>query len=210
MVRRLARYKNDDPSVTSIIDIIDKPALRYWYGRYGISHCEKIKKTSQAIGQKVHKAIEKYLECRVFSECIDGLDNDQQVMLSHLTNWVNKKKLKVISQEEALHSVKYKYNGTPDVVGTMNGGKTVIIVDWKTDSTPRTTAEERERVLKYKWQLSGYAIAYQETFSVKVNQGWVVRVSKKLEFKDYHFPTLTEGKKQFKQLREIYKVLKGK
>ena len=71
-----------------------------------------------------------------------------------------------IAMEEVLHSQKYEYGGTPDVIGTFDGGKTLSVIDWKTDSFPRDKAETREREAKYSWQLAGYAIAYEEMHKV--------------------------------------------
>jgi len=207
---RPKKYKHNYPSVTQIIDIIDKPGLRYWYGKFGIAHCEKIKKSSQGVGQGVHRGIEQYLLGKPFSECSEGLNNDQTVMLSYLVKWVKEKNLKPIAMEEPLYSHKFKFAGTPDVIGTFNGGKTIQVVDWKTDSTPRDKSEDRERAAKYYWQLSGYAIAYEEMHAVKINKGYVVRASKKLEFNVYFFSDLKDGKKEFKQLRTIYARVKGK
>jgi len=207
---RPKKYKHDYPSVTGIVDIIDKPGLRYWYGRYGIAHCESIKKTSQNVGHGVHKGIEMYLRGKPFSECSESLDNNQTVMLSYLVKWVREKKLKPIAMEEPIYSHKNKFAGTPDIIGTFNGGKTVSVVDWKTDSVPRDKSEERERVAKYYWQLSGYALAYEEMFDVKVNKGYVVRASKDLKCAEYMFKDLKEGKIEFIQLRGIYARVRGK
>lgn len=207
---RPKKYSYGYPSVTTIIDLIDKPGLRYWYGKYGIPHCEKVKKTSQSIGQGVHKGIEMFLRGKPFSECSGGLTNDQKVMLSYLVKWSVEKKLKPIAMEEPLYSHKIKFGGTPDVIGTFNGGKTLAVVDWKTDSMPSDKSQERERACKYYWQLSAYALAYEETYDVRVNKGYVVRASKDLQFKEYLFKDLKEGKVEFKQLRGIYARVKGK
>lgn len=207
---RPKKYKHDYPSVTGIIDVIDKPGLRYWYGKYGVGHCEKVKKTSQTVGHGVHAGIEKYMRGKPFSECVEGLENDQKVMVSHLVKWVREKKLKPIALEEPLYNHKYKFAGTPDVIGTFNGGKTISVIDWKTDSVPTTKAGETERAAKYYWQLSAYAMAYEETFDVRVNKGYVVRASKDLQFGVYEFKNLKEGKDEFKQLRSIYARVKGK
>jgi len=209
-VARPLKYKNGDPSVSGIVDIIDKPGLRYWYGSKGTRECERVKRTSQAMGHQVHKAIELFLKGKSFDEASEGMTNDQQVMLSYLTDWCNKTKIEVLSMEQPLHSEKYRYGGTPDAIATFDKGKTFCIVDWKTDSVPRDKAETREREAKYSWQLAGYAIAYEEMHKVKINKGKMVRASKDLKFNVIEFDTLTEAKKEFKMLRKIYRRVKGK
>lgn len=207
---RPSRYKDNLPSVTGIVDIIDKPGLRYWYGKYGIQHCEAKKRESQNVGHGVHKAIESFLRGKPFSECSDKLSNDQRVMLSYLVEWCNKKKVKPIAMEESIYSQRHKFAGTPDMICTFNGGKTLTLVDWKTDSMPRDKTEDREREAKYMWQLAGYAIAYEETYKVKINKGYTIRASKDLKFAEYEFKSLKEAKKEFLWLRQIYKKVKGK
>ena len=207
---RPSRYKNNWPSVTSIVDIIDKPGLRYWYGKYGTSECERKKRQSQSVGHGVHKAIEEFLSGKSFEEVSRRLTNDQRVMLSYLTDWCHKTKIKPVAMEEVLYSDKLQYGGTPDVIATFDGGKTLVIVDWKTDSVPRDKAETREREAKYMWQLAGYALAYEEMFKVKINRGVMVRSSKDLKFNVIEFNNLTEAKKEFKMLRKIYRRVKGK
>jgi len=207
---RPKKYKHNYPSVTQIVDIIDKPGLRYWYGKYGIQECEKKKRTSQKIGHDVHKAIERFVQGESFENVSAGLTNDQLVMLSYLTSWVEKNKVKPLSMEGALYSHVVKFAGTPDLVCNLNSKKTPVLVDWKTDSVPRDKAETRERNAKYLWQLAGYSIAYEETYGVCVNSGIIVRSSKNLQFEEIKFPRLAEGRREFKMLREIFRRVKGK
>ena len=207
---RPARYNHGFPSVTGIVDIVDKPGLRYWYGKYGTQHCEKVKRESQGVGHGVHAGIEKFLRGKPFSECSEKLTNDQKVMLSYLVEWCNRKHIKPIAMEEPLYSMKHEFAGTPDVVCTFNGGKTLYLVDWKTDSMPRDKAEERERLAKYAWQMAGYSIAYNETYKVVINKAYIIRASKDLQFAEYHIKNLIKPRKEFLWLREIYRRVKGK
>lgn len=207
---RPRKYKHNYPSVTEIVDIIDKPGLRYWYGKYGTKVCEKKKRDSQGVGHGVHKGIEKFLQGVPFDEAATALSNDQRIMLSYLTDWCSKTQIKPIAMEEVLYSKKYEYGGTPDVVATFDGGKTLTLVDWKTDSVPRDGAETKEREAKYGWQLAGYAIAYEEMKKVRINYGIIVRASKDLRFSVIRFESLTDAKKEFKMLRKIFRRIKGK
>lgn len=221
---RPSRYKKGYASVTEIIGIIDKPGLRYWYGKFGTSACEAKKKSSQNVGHNVHAGIEKFLRGTLESECGKDMTNDQKIMLSHLTDWCRRKKIKPIALEEVLvyeckehkepdpkcWKCQFPFAGTPDVICTFNGGKSISVVDWKTDSMPKTKADTRERVAKYGWQMAGYAIAYEEQFKVKINKAYVIRASKDLQFAEYYFSDLKQSKKEFKMLREIFRTVRGK
>jgi len=222
---RPKKYDHGYPSVTDICSIANPFNPTWWYKATRkklveagedlnkvdpIEVCNSYKWDSQKIGHNVHKGIEMFLSGKPFDECSEGMVNDQVVMLSYLVKWAKEKKLKPIAMEEPLYSHKHKFAGTPDVIGTLNGGKSLLVIDWKTDGVPRDKSAERERVAKYYWQLSAYALAYEETFDVKVNKGYVVRASKTLELNVYFFKSFTEGKAEFIQLRGIYKRVKGK
>jgi ATP-dependent exoDNAse (exonuclease V) beta subunit len=233
--------------------------LRYWYGAKGTSECEKIKKSSQQVGQGVHKAIEKFLRGIPFDECKKELDEQQYVMFSNLVKWCRQVKLKAIAMEEPLywyckkhhpkkHTVigcqqdctldctEFNLAGTPDAVCTFNGGKSLTVVDWKTDSVPSDTAQERERAIKYYWQNTSYAMMYNRQFGTKINKALTVRsvtpekvkdgtqnklnlvlpnyvkvkYSDDYTFATYSFPDLKEGVKDVKLLRHLYRQVRGK
>lgn len=223
---RPSRYQYGYSSVTEIVDIIDKPGLRYWYGKLGTRVCEEKKKSSQSIGHGVHKGIERFLKGASFEEASDSLTNDQRIMLSYLTEWCSKMQPKPILMEEPLYfhcpvhhphpcpddCDSLPFAGTPDLVCTLDKGRTLTIVDWKTDSVPRDKAEERERRMKYLWQMSAYAIAYRQTFKVSIHKACIARASKDLQFTEYWFTKkdLKGGMKDFKMLRQIYRKVKGK
>jgi len=209
---RPSKYKHGYPSVTQIVDLLDKPGLRYWYGKYGTAACEEKKRTSQNVGHGVHKGIEWFLRGASFEEASEQLDNEQRIMLSYLTEWCSKMQPKVILMEEPLYSHKFQFAGTPDLVCTLDKGKTLTLVDWKTDSVPRNSSEDRERRIKYLYQTAAYSIAYREMFKVSIKKSCIVRASKDLQFAEYWFEKkdLRHGENRFKQLREIYKDVKGK
>jgi len=234
------RYDNKDPSVTSIIDIIEKDWMFWWYYSKELREClrsptvtkeqldalyptfvefieylrgcDEKKTDSQKIGHKVHKGIEKFLRGKPFSEASEGLDNQQILMLSKLTEWCRQVKLKPISIEERMHSEKYKFNGTPDIIGTFNGGKTLAIVDWKTDSTPRDNTALRARLVKYRYQAAGYSLLYAENYDVEIGKAAFVRVTKDKDpiLKVESFTNIKAARAKFLTLRRIYRELKGK
>lgn len=175
-----------------------------------IAECKKHKQTSINIGHKVHKGIEQFLTGASFSEISSNMDNNERVMLSYFTDWCSRYKPKVVAMEEPLYSHEYEFAGTPDLVCTLRNGKTLYLVDWKTDATPNTKVQERERLAKYLWQIAGYSVAYQETHGICINKGFMLRADKKLRFEEIPIEDVTQGIREFKWLREIYRRVKGK
>lgn len=206
------RYENRDPSVTEVLDILEKDWMFWWIKNKGFDNCEEIKKSSQQIGHKVHKGIERFLRGKSFSEASEGLDNQQILMLLELTGWCNKVKLKPITIEERMHSGKYKFNGTADIIGTFNGGKTLAIIDWKTDSTPRDAQALRSRLVKYRYQAAGYSLLYKEKYGVEIGKALFVRVTKDKPpiLHIERFTDIKSARAKFLTLRRIYRELKGR
>lgn len=215
---RPAKYKNDWPGVTSVVGILEKDWIVYWIKSKGFEFTEELKKSSQQLGHGVHKGIEKFLKGYPFSKACEGLDNQQRVMLSKLTEWCGLEQLKAVLIEDPLHSERYKFAGTPDCVCTFNGGKTLTIVDWKTDSTPKPGQATRSRETKYRYQAAGYSILYKEKYDVEIGKAIFVRVTKDLDAAGNPAPKLTiirinnvkSARHKFLALRRIYKDVKGK
>lgn len=224
---RPAKYKHNYASVTTIVGLFAGFNPTWWYKakrmellKLGedlnqvdpIEVCNEIKLESQRIGHKVHKGIEQFLKGASVDEASEGLTDQQKIMLSQLIDWCTKKKPKPILMEEPLYSHAFKFAGTPDLVCTLNGGKTLTLVDWKTDAVPRDKSQDRERRGKYLWQIGGYCIAYEETHGRPIRKAYTIRASKDLQFAEYFFSKeeVQEGIREFKLLRELYKRVKGK
>ena len=171
---------------------------------------ERRKAISQTFGHKVHEGIEKFLTTGSFDEASEGLNNQQVSALSKLTDWCFKHDVQVEFSEEPLYSEEHGFAGTPDVIGTLDGKDGLAVIDWKTDSTPRSKADDLERSFKYQLQNAGYAILYEENFKKQVNLAWTIRSDKDGKFRVYEYPDLKEAKRMFLNLLEIHKSIKGK
>ena len=198
---RPSRYSHGYVSSTTLVDIIDKPGLRYWYGSKGTAACERIKKTSQVIGHGVHKAIESYLKAASIENCVKDLDDSQIKMFSQLVEWCKEKKLRIKALEDPLywyckvhhrgkHVIKchqdcppdckeFTLAGTPDVVCNKYG-----IIDWKTDRVPRDTISELETAAKYYWQNASYALMANRMYGMKINTAYTVRSTSEEKVKE--------------------------
>jgi len=202
---RPKNYKNNCPGVTSIIGLLTN--LQYWYGKYGTKHCTEVANKSKAVGHRIHKAVEVYITTGNYQESRCQLkDEGESKMLDCFVNIIDSDKLSGSKQEEPYISKKYQFGGTMDLV-TIN-----TIYDWKTDSTPKDKAQERERLLKYKLQAAGYALLIEENTGTEIKQAKFIRVTKDEPpiVKVHSFEITRKSKKMFLNLREIYRELKGK
>ena len=234
---RPAKYKNGAPSVTTLVGMINPFNPTWWFKakrkeliRQGldlnthdaIEVCDQIKRDSQVIGHKVHKGIEEFLSGKTFDEASEGMTNNQCVMLSYLTDWCSKTKIRPIALEEVLYyeCPKHKdtpdssclechklFGGTPDAIATFDDGKTLSVIDWKTSNL---VTSQKQNLIKYKLQLTGYALAYERTYGVPVKDGHVVWASKDLKFLHIPIKITKADRQQFIELRGLYRYIKGK
>lgn len=118
-------------SVTEVLSlVIDKPFLRYWYGKNGTELCEQIKKESQELGINVHAMIESRFNTGEMSVPCTGRQID---MVNNLWNkFVIPWEVKPIKLEETYEDEHLKLQGTLDVVLDTNKGQ--YIVDFKTSN----------------------------------------------------------------------------
>jgi hypothetical protein len=129
-------------SVTEILKVIDKPALRYWYGKMvylemakdpTLSEKEALaapyKKSKEAItrGQAVHSIVEAWKNIDILLE-----DNDYKGYAQAFRSWLVDNHITVLENERTVVSDKYNYAGTLDLLVQKNGRKVPLIVDVKT------------------------------------------------------------------------------
>lgn len=172
------------PSVTQIIDVIDKPFLRFWYGKYGTKECERIKRESQVIGERVHGALESVLRYGTSesfpptSKVEEKADEILKIALPQFVDFIKTNELVpvCIEPEEPVKSKRYGYQGTPDCIASFAGKPGLVICDWKTSS-------RYDEVMGI--QTSAYAYAYseeqgwdEETAWHVFKQGLVIRIDK--------------------------------
>ncbi len=153
------------PSVTQVLNIINKPFLHLWRGKLGNAECDRIVRESQETGHLVHEAIESYFR----GEDIPDLPQKEAKMFSLVKGWALESKFTPTELELHVKSEKYGYHGTMDAIGKFDDGL-LVITDWKTSSGIND---------EYAIQLSAYAQAYKEETGTEVTDGCIVRVDKK-------------------------------
>ncbi len=170
------------PSVTTILDDRPKPWLVKWREKWG-PLAEKKLRACADVGDAFHAATEKLAK----GETVDEPSNRRLCgMLRRVDTWLTESGFKPIRQEIHVVSRTYKYSGTFDAVGLLNGR--LAVVDWKT-----STGIYPDMGL----QLTAYAWAYAEEFGAKPEIGYIVHVSKD---KPRHKLTVKEfkvGKREF-------------
>ena len=196
------------PGVTTVVDLLDKPGLRYAYGFYGTVEMERRKKKSQDIGHKVHKAVEEWLKGARYVDIVSTFETNQALMVKNIADWCAVNRLDVQLMEKSLIDEELGFAGTADVIGKLNAKDELYVIDWKTDSTPKSSKDKAERNFKYGLQLAGYALLYSKHLGVKINKGVIVRSGKTGDFAAFPFKSLTRYKKIFKGLLQIYNEYK--
>lgn len=129
-------------TVTTAIKILDKPALRYWFGREvyramvvdptlgeseALSAPYKKSEKAKARGTTVHSIVEAWKASGIE---IDKLPEDIKPYATAFYNWVSDNKVTPLEHEKTVVSEKYKYAGTIDLIAKRNGD--IWIIDVKT------------------------------------------------------------------------------
>jgi hypothetical protein len=115
--------------------------------------------------------------------------------------WEKQTKLKIVQQEMLLVSEVYKFGGTPDAVGEINGN--LCILDWKTGN-----ALYRDALI----QVAAYKALWEENNPDRPITGGfhICRFSKDHgDFVHAHYDELDDAWRQFVLLREAYEIDKS-
>ena len=132
------RYKNKNgkiiPGVTTILSVLNKPALIPWANNLGLKgiDCTRYRDSMADIGTIAHLMIMEHLSGKKqdLSE-YSGADIDRaENCLISFFEWERSNKLKPLLVEVPLVSEKYQFGGTIDCYGDLDGKLTLI--DFKT------------------------------------------------------------------------------
>jgi len=188
----------EEPSVTEIIAILNKPYLNRWFGKVGNQEAARVSKEAAELGKDVHNKIEEYLTDGVIASTYSALNNSSQVfdLFSTWVTWWIHGKYDVKALEKKVISKKYLYGGTFDAILLHKTSNTIYLTDWKVSNN-----EDKFRRL----QLAGYAQAYYEEMGEKLINGLIVRIDKN-EQKVYeeHISNLWNYVPLFLACRKLY------
>lgn len=195
----LNKYGQEVPSVTTILKVINKPALVQWankMGLQGIKTNEVLKDTAN-VGTLAHEIIEKWIkkEKPDFSQYSKEQIIQACQCSKRFFEWIKKQeKFVPIVSEIPLVSEEYNYGGCVDLIANLNGKRTVI--DFKTSSGIWDEA---------KYQVSAY-------YNMANENGWnctdtmIIRIGRdgfetfKVEYKEQAFEV-------FKSALNLYNMI---
>lgn len=204
------RYRNKAgkqvPGVTSVIGLLNKPALVNWAWKLGLEgqDMNKVRDKAAEIGTLTH-----YLcECKLKGETPDLSEfkpSDLAVanpMYRSFCKWYDRQKIKAIAIERGLVSENWQYGGTIDLVALEHTLR--VLFDIKTS---RGVYDE------YKIQLSAYVEDWNENYPYEaIDLVKVIHLDKetgKLELHEFGMKELKDPYFEiFKHLRAIYVLMK--
>ena len=194
------------PGTTTIIGRFkDSGALLRWawkQGKDGVDLYETRDKAAD-IGTAAHSLVEWHIKG------IDGeppdflsLDSDSKVKAMEAfgayLNWERMTKLEIVEQEMCLVSETYRYGGTPDAIGMIDG--VLCLIDWKTSNGVYSD---------YLIQLAAYRNLWEENYPDRPLSGGfhLCRFSKEYgDFAHHYYPRLDEAWEQFTLFRRAYDI----
>lgn len=172
--RRNGHYHVEDgdfnavlPSVTTILQVINKPFLLGWYGKHGTAECTRIKQESADFGKTCHDIIEQL----VLGKDVDLTQADPliQSIVTSLQEWMRLVNFTLVGlPEQTIYSKVHGYAGTLDCIALIYGVPTLI--DWKTSS---------DVYPEYTLQVAAYHEAVREMGLATPSIGLIVRMDKK-------------------------------
>ncbi len=122
------------PGVTTILNVLDKPALIHWAWKLGCDGIDyrKYRDATAEVGTLAHYLVECDLagtepDLTAYSQ--ETINKAENCLISYY-EWRKDKTVEPILVEEALVSEKYGYGGTCDFYGYING--TLCLADLKT------------------------------------------------------------------------------
>lgn len=227
MARPKAGYTTVDgvpvPGVTTIVGLLDKPALVGWAGKtmhaaaleYG-RECWSAGRTQQQApalprwtqilygkrdkaaedGTAAHALLERHLNGEDVQR--DGASDGAWQAYENALHWLDASGLEVEAFEQPMVSEVYSFGGTPDAIAKSNG-KTYL-ADWKTGGVYESHAI----------QMAAYAVLLKECHGIEVEGVHLVRFSRDFGDFTHHFwdrSILTIGWRVFSSLLKIHDPL---
>jgi len=164
-----ATYRTADgtrvPSVTTVLHELAKPALIHWAWGLGIKGIDyRVYRDELAdVGTLAHSLIMAHLKKETPS--LDDYSQNQIDLAENsflkFLEWERQHSLEPIALERPMVSEIFKFGGTPDYFGLVDGILTIL--DFKTG---------KEIYEDYWYQIGGYDILVKETFSIEEIAGY--------------------------------------
>ena len=182
------------PSVTTILNVISKPALMPWAVKMGaewfrdnrkdylkgdIKLEDMIKgikgayrKKSQDalnIGEEVHAWCEQAIKFKLGVGTMPSMPDNEVVResIENFRDWTKENDVKWLSSEEKIYNRKYNYAGTVDAIAEVNG--VFGVIDFKTS---------KRLYDEYDLQVSAYGETIEDIYGRDCESSWLLRFDK--------------------------------
>lgn len=159
------------PRVTSILTVLNKPGLQYWFGKLGTEEAERQRDEAADIGTTAHGVIDRLcLGVAIPPAEWEALPETAKQSVRAFVRWQRKNDFRATRTEKVVYSLKHGYAGTLDALGSVlrgtgDGSRLPLIADWKTSNDFR---------LEYYLQLAAYLEAYRETATYEPEEATAV------------------------------------
>ena len=212
------------PGVTSILKILDKPALVQWAANCAVQYitrgfmekreagdelettaflslCQEAKTAHRRISREatnVGSLVHQFAE-RVLVDRRAPLPSDPQAAkgAEAFLSWFHAHNIEPVYVERMILSRTWYYAGTVDFVGKIDGE--FCVLDFKTSS-----GLYLEMIL----QLAAYAVAITEETNEPINTGWIVRLDKKTgRCQTYNIPLTSQVKDAWLRVKEAHETV---
>jgi hypothetical protein len=124
---------------------------------------ERVKDAAADLGTRVHGLIDEW----ILTGSTRAQDVDEMVAFCNFTMFVSKYKMRFLSGDLPVASLRYKYGGRLDAIAEINGK--LVLLDWKTSNAIRDD---------YALQVAAYRLALFETYGIRADKAMVVRFDK--------------------------------
>ncbi len=157
------------PSVTTVLNILDKPGLPHWaweLGEEGLDYRE-VRDAAARVGIIAHCLIASHLKgerANVSDFSPDEVDKAESCLEKYL-RWEKEHPISPVMIEEPLVSELFRYGGTPDLLAELDGN--FVLIDFKTGGGIYES---------YFYQLAAYRQLLTEQ-GWPVTNAWILRIS---------------------------------
>jgi hypothetical protein len=163
-------YENKYPSVTTILGVLRKIALEYWFKVNTLEFINEESNKGKEIGTQIHEVIQSYIETGKAKVDTQYAVEVTTALNSFMLFRKEKPEILLRRSELPLTSEVYKFNGTIDCMGEG------VLIDWKTgkckdDEAPKIYDE-------YKYQVAAYVYLYNEVNKTNIDRALIVAVAK--------------------------------
>jgi RecB family exonuclease len=149
------------PSITTVLSILSRDAIKAWRKRVGEEEANKISTKASRRGTSVHAMCEEYINNDLDAK--KYLPNDREtfnsikpVLDEHIDN--------VYAQEVPLWSEYLGVAGRVDCIAEWDGR--IAVIDFKTSRKPK----KKEHISGYFQQASAYAVMWEERTGIPINK----------------------------------------